>query len=1135
MTDAPEPEIPAATPPRKRKVHTALKYSHRTMLFVINIVLVIVVLAAIAFGLFMWKLSQGPISIGWARDYVEEALSNEEQEISVAFDNMVFTWPDLKGPFLLDLSNLKVSKGGREADTLSIARAQVGLSRGALFFGHIRPVSVIIQSPSLELVRTKEGALNLFIKDKDTQEVKKIPDESAQRPDPGQELAQVFKDMATHKRGTFLSRLDEFTIKDASVAVRDYEYGLSWYLTDLDFAIAQHPQGVAASLDIDLPGGRDKPAAFKMDMVYRKKSDDFRAAAHIESLNPYFLSRFLPVPDVMAGQDLFLTGDVEVAADTYLTPSFVSFTGAIPTGSISVPEEFDAPIALKDITVKAEYKSSDQILNISTLAGEIGGIAFSGEARGVFAEKSMSFPIQLSVANVDLKQIPPLFPRSEQDGEAYAWLARDIEQGTFNNVQLKMELTGEKLRNEEMNRDEWSIDVPQMRLDFGFEDATVRYSSTLMPVTAAKGRGSLDLAEETLTVAGEAGKIGELEGSNIKIVVSDLMKAGAGYVTIALNAKGPVATALAYIADEPVSMGKEEIGIDAAKVKGAIDARISIGLPTIKDVPKDAVKVDIDGTMTDLTIPEVVEGLTLSGGPLAIKTEEGGFRIKGEAALAGRATTLEWHQYFESAGHPYSMRIAAQIAADQELRNHFGVDLDEYISGTIPVDVVYTAMGDNTQEIAVKGDITPARITIDPFKFEKKPGEAGTVTAKGRMADNVLKELSGLTLTSDNLAVENATIQFAPRGGKSADLAGGTLPAARIGKTRMATSFKVDKNNVMNIEAKGSVFDLTPFLSETESSEMGIEAQAPKEKQQAMAITLSADTMLAANEQTIKGAKTYIETDTDGDITRLEMDGGIGKAGKLFVRFRPDTTGKRTFRLETNDAGAMLYTFGVYENIHGGTLLIYGEPKGGDLRGDLFGSMRMENFRVVKAPALARLLSLMSLGGLGDLLGNQGIVFSKLEAAYEWRFRPAGNLLIIKDGKTSGSSIGLTFEGVVDRGKKTTDIAGTIIPMTEINSIIAKIPLLGNILGGDTGLIAATYTAKGPSSKPSVMVNPLSVLAPGFLRNLLFEGGFQSKIPDDTPPAAPESTLKNSAPAQAKPAPTAKPTKPAATAAPKTN
>lgn len=69
--------------------------------------------------------------------------------------------------------------------------------------------------------------------------------------------------------------------------------------------------------------------------------------------------------------------------------------------------------------------------------------------------------------------------------------------------------------------------------------------------------------------------------------------------------------------------------------------------------------------------------------------------------------------------------------------------------------------------------------------------------------------------------------------------------------------------------------------------------------------------------------------------------------------------------------------------------------------------------------------------------------------------------------------------------------------MTEVNSLLSSIPLVGEILTGGSGLIAATYTMKGPSKDPQVSVNPLSILTPGFLRKILFEGGFEGKAPGE--------------------------------------
>lgn len=1114
-----------------------LKFSNRTLIVTFEVLAVLALLLSIAFGAFVWKVSQGPMSIGFAKDYVEEALSSVQDNIIVTFDDIVFSWPELKGPFQLDLTALKVQQGEGEANSLSIDSASVGLSRRALLFGRIRPVSVIINAPSLELVRDQDGKLSLFIQSKQQEKKKADEVDAGEKAQPGKEVAQLFRDMATNKQGSYIARLREFAIRDASVAIRDYEYGLSWYLADLDFEIREEEQGVSSSLNVALPGGRTETGSVVLDMVYRKETDDFRAVGKIDDVNPYIISRFLPVPDVMSGQDLYFSGQLEAALDANFTPTYLKFAGAVPEGKISIPEEYDAPILLKDIKVESEYNAASNMINISTLSGEIGGIAFSGEAKGTLDDKSMTMPIRLSVAQTELAKIPPLFPKSEREGGAYQWLGHNLQGGTFSDVMLNMELTAERARDAETNAEKWEFDAPQMKLDFAFDGVDVTYSDTLMPVTKTKGRGTLDLGTEILDIYDGTGTIGDIQGSDVKVKVTHLMEKGAGFVTVNVKAKGPMATALNYIAAEPIGMGQEEIGLDPKTVKGTIDAQVDIGLPTVKDVPKEQVEVSIEGTLTDLDIPGIVEGLPLSGGPLTLKTEPGGFTIKGSAKLAGRNTSVDWHQYFDSEGHPYSMKVVAGIGADHELRDHFGVNLDEYVSGTMPVDVTYTRMGDGSATVGVKGDLTPVRLYIDPFRYEKPVGTVGSVSVNAALKGDVLKTLSDVEIKSRDFSVSKARINFAPMNGKKAEIESGSLPGAVIGKTNMDVTFDTDKDGALNIKAKGPVFDLMPFLASTESSEAEPDPLAPKKKERAMKISLSADKMPALGEQTINKAKAYMEFDTDGDVTQVEYDGLIGK-GEISVRFKPDETGKRAFRLETNDAGSALKGFVAYENIVGGILRIYGEPKGGDLRGDLYGSMQMENFRVVKAPALTRILSLMSLTGVTQLLGNEGLVFSKMESGFEWRFRPEGNLLIIKDGKTSGSSIGLTFSGVIDRGKKTCDIAGTIIPMTEINSFLSKIPLVGTILGGPGGLIAATYSMKGPTKDPRVTVNPLSVLAPGIIRRILFEGGYESKIPETAkkeavPPvknATPQKTIpvpngseKPTSKVKASPTPSAKP------------
>jgi len=57
-----------------------------------------------------------------------------------------------------------------------------------------------------------------------------------------------------------------------------------------------------------------------------------------------------------------------------------------------------------------------------------------------------------------------------------------------------------------------------------------------------------------------------------------------------------------------------------------------------------------------------------------------------------------------------------------------------------------------------------------------------------------------------------------------------------------------------------------------------------------------------------------------------------------------------------------------------------------------------------------------------------------------------------------------------------------------VNKAISNIPVIGAVLSGGTGSVfAATYTIKGEAKDPAVVVNPLSVLAPGLIRRILFE------------------------------------------------
>lgn len=181
--------------------------------------------------------------------------------------------------------------------------------------------------------------------------------------------------------------------------------------------------------------------------------------------------------------------------------------------------------------------------------------------------------------------------------------------------------------------------------------------------------------------------------------------------------------------------------------------------------------------------------------------------------------------------------------------------------------------------------------------------------------------------------------------------------------------------------------------------------------------------------------------------------------------------------VRSENMGDVLLAFDIYEDMTGGKLTLLADIVDGEYAGDL----KVSNFKVKESEFLLKLLTLGSLTGIGDLLQGNGISFDKLGGKFTYKSDVA---LGLKDMRAKGNSIGATVEGKVDLATEALDLHGKIIPAYSANTLLGKVPVLGDILIGDDGVFAFAYTVKGTVDKPEQQVNPLSVLAPGFLQKV---------------------------------------------------
>jgi hypothetical protein len=201
----------------------------------------------------------------------------------------------------------------------------------------------------------------------------------------------------------------------------------------------------------------------------------------------------------------------------------------------------------------------------------------------------------------------------------------------------------------------------------------------------------------------------------------------------------------------------------------------------------------------------------------------------------------------------------------------------------------------------------------------------------------------------------------------------------------------------------------------------------------------------------------------------------------------------RNVNIDIPDASEAAFAFLGLDNISGGRLQIQAQLPPIGVKGALNGVADVEDFKLVKAPILAQMLSIASLQGIFDTLGGEGLKFNEFIVP----FSLDGGALNIRNARVSGPALGMTGAGEIDFTQKNLDLDGALVPAYTANSLLGDIPVIGDIFVGKKGegIFALSYTVKGTFDQTQIAVNPLSALTPGFLRGIFRTK--RDKLPDN--------------------------------------
>src|SRR5258707_9326423 len=101
-----------------------------------------------------------------------------------------------------------------------------------------------------------------------------------------------------------------------------------------------------------------------------------------------------------------------------------------------------------------------------------------------------------------------------------------------------------------------------------------------------------------------------------------------------------------------------------------------------------------------------------------------------------------------------------------------------------------------------------------------------------------------------------------------------------------------------------------------------------------------------------------------------------------------------------------------------------------------------QNYTLVHAPSMARVLALPSLTGVAGMLAGTGLPFLTLRSDFSY----GGNRLTLERVLAFGEALGVTASGWVDVDRDWLELQGTVAPAYALNGVLGNLPILGPLL-----------------------------------------------------------------------------------------
>ncbi len=1054
---------------------------------------------AIILAISAWKLSSGPISLAFLTPYFESTLATFYKSSRIRLDDTILTWAGWERTLDIRVINVRVLG---EGDTLiaSVPELSLSLSAKALFKGMIAPKSIEMFRPSLKVLRHRDGSLEVGF--------------NAESANSDEFLQQMFaillqKPSVSHP----MSYLSRVSIIDADLQVIDQSLKISWSAPNAQIQLLRGAHGITSEITMDVLVG-DARSNVSLQGEYLAAERRFDIGINFYEVKPAAFAKLSPELSALSGIEVPLRGtltfsmlgdgviesfgfDVAGSRGVVALPlktakklgllqfakgldvNAIDFRGRYEgslnkteisnltlefgaQGKVYLPHPFNHEIPIKTLNTRGRYFGDASQLQLDALELDLNGPHMSIMLNLVGDEGGVSFGINGIVRDINRENFSTHWPKSLAS-KARKWVIEHVSKGSVPEVRTAIQARYSK---------DTGFKLLSLSGDMNIRGADVSFISSIPSVSniMATARFNKNKFDIFITQA-------QLRGiSTRKSVISfrglDEIDT---YADIDLFVEGPMNRALSLIEEGPMSF-MSAFGVSPEQVNGSTDAHMKLNFLVEDNLRTDKIDFDISARVQDFSIDNIMYGRGIHNGQLSLEVANKKLIVNGDVRLGSVLAGLHVRHNF-SIDAPYrgQYKITSKVDNIQKLRDLGIVPIPEtFFEGGVDVNFQMTTYDFGKNLAQVQLDLEDTLLTLPAMGWSKKAGSSGVANISFEIDDNRITNIPKFSLVAGDMIMNGS----AAYGGDEGRLERVNIDQISFKRTDLAGVVIPGNDGGWTVSFHGPSLDLEPSFEDL------FKASPDADGELDLKLSLSANV-----DKVWVGQKHFLKQIT-GTLNRadnrwrgISVDGTLSSGEKFNVLLRPNGKGKRWVKIRTTDAGNMLRTLDVYDTMVGGTLDV--EAIFDDTVDDnpLSGEVLIRNYRLVDAPALSQLVGEMTLARLKEALQGDGLAFSKFNAPFVIR----KGVVVIKDVKATGLSLGYTAKGKIHTYTEVIDIEGTVVPIYALNSVLGNIPIIGTLLTGTedgSGIFAATYRMKGSLENPEVKVNPLSALAPGILRNL---------------------------------------------------